>query len=538
MERVISAKRSVLLLLICSLSALGAVAQTPASSNQLATYIAAWGVWKYNDPQVGKGDIEVDQVFVDDVTALLQHRDTALSLWTFIEKSKTKGKVTCPIAEKLVHWLNALPASKKATCINLLESEQKQQYYYSCDKSASRIVPCFKRELRYSGDIYENVEYRLLTVARLWNVLMYFYPYPDLVRDELNAALPQFIDHAINDTIVDQFDDFLFRIGAVLKDPHYDIISPRLPFLPEQFYPKLGITVIDSTLVVTFAGRPVADNLPVGSVLSSINGLTLKDMMESKLFLGINSIERDINRVLLNDVLKGDSGSTVVFRSVEGEEHTVVRDMGFYPYRDTILQTIDHRSGMLEHNVLYVNSSDNDELLDEAFKLLPSSEGVVIDLRHYPNWGLLDHISKHLITKELTLSGRIFDEECAGSMEEHPLQVKAKGKYHGKVIVLISENSLSRSEYFAWILKNGAHDVTLFGRPSAGSTGNMVSLPMPDGSVVTFTGSAIYDTKDGSNIQQVGLQPDVTVSGMLLIDATLFNADMVLERALELLEPH
>ena len=79
--------------------------------------------------------------------------------------------------------------------------------------------------------------------------------------------------------------------------------------------------------------------------------------------------------------------------------------------------------------------------------------------------------------------------------------------YEKPVVVLMSEKTQSKAEYTIMSIRNG-ENVTVMGKNSVGSDGDVAYLPLPGGMNMMFTSQGIY-TPDGGQTQRIGLTPDI-----------------------------
>jgi carboxyl-terminal processing protease len=150
-----------------------------------------------------------------------------------------------------------------------------------------------------------------------------------------------------------------------------------------------------------------------------------------------------------------------------------------------------------------------DKALEEADKQLGAKlDGYVVDLRNNPG-GLLE--------QAVSVSGTFIEAgkevvSTRGRHKEEDQSYVGKGgdKTHGKpVVVLINGGSASASEIVAGALQDH-HRAIVIGTKSFGKGSVQTIIPMAGGVAMRLT-TARYYTPSGRSIQQLGIEPDITV---------------------------
>lgn len=150
-----------------------------------------------------------------------------------------------------------------------------------------------------------------------------------------------------------------------------------------------------------------------------------------------------------------------------------------------------------------------DTAMDEADKKIgPKLIGYVVDLRNNPG-GLLD--------QAVSVAGTFLEAgkevvSTRGRHKEESQSYSAKGgdRAHGKpVVVLINGGSASASEIVAGALQDHRRAV-LIGTKSFGKGSVQTIIPISDAGAMLLTTSRYY-TPSGRSIQQLGIEPDITV---------------------------
>jgi hypothetical protein len=158
---------------------------------------------------------------------------------------------------------------------------------------------------------------------------------------------------------------------------------------------------------------------------------------------------------------------------------------------------------------------DLDRLDDEAFgRWLQSPgacEGIIFDLRGYPQLSpvFLRHLTgTHLLGIPAAVpimtwpDRRAWDWDGSGRLSLDPLPPRLPGK----IIFLAGGGSASYAESCLAMMKE-YRLAEILGAPTAGANGRFVSLGLPCGLTMTFTGMRVL-TYDGACFHGVGVLPD------------------------------
>jgi C-terminal processing protease CtpA/Prc len=100
--------------------------------------------------------------------------------------------------------------------------------------------------------------------------------------------------------------------------------------------------------------------------------------------------------------------------------------------------------------------------------------------------------------------------------------------YEGKVVVLVDEKSISRSEYTAMAFRT-APGAVVVGSTTAGADGDVATINLPGGLTTKISGIGVF-YPDRSPTQRVGVVPDVEVRPT--IKGIREGRDEVLEEAI------
>jgi Peptidase family S41 len=181
-------------------------------------------------------------------------------------------------------------------------------------------------------------------------------------------------------------------------------------------------------------------------------------------------------------------------------------------------------------------------MVDSMFAQLHGTRGIVFDMRGYPN-GTIWTIAPRLAARPATVA--VFDTPLVGSdapadasgrafehFEQTIEPAPAEARYAGPTVMLMDGRSESQAEHTGLYLR-AANGTRFIGSPTAGADGEIVTVALPGGMTVGFTGQSVR-FPDGNEVQRVGLTPDVRVTPT--IAGVRAGRDEVLEAALRDIE--
>jgi hypothetical protein len=150
----------------------------------------------------------------------------------------------------------------------------------------------------------------------------------------------------------------------------------------------------------------------------------------------------------------------------------------------------------------------------DAIAAAELAAGIVLDMRGYPG---VDHyeVAARLVPQPffspifrtpqlLGLELKAVDEQ------EYALDPQDAPSYPGPVVLLVGNQTVSAAENLSIMLVDAGR-VTVVGRRSAGTNGNITGAELPGGYALTFTGMEILH-HDRSVFHGVGIVPDVEVA--------------------------
>ena len=233
----------------------------------------------------------------------------------------------------------------------------------------------------------------------------------------------------------------------------------------------------------------------------------------------------------VSNKIKGEEGTTVKLEITRGGEVFEVE----VERKRIEVSHIDSR--MLNNNIAYIRILDFDGGVAEEFKenyenlKSQGATSLIVDIRDNGG-GVVDEaidILEMICDKGSTLliETNKDGKETVTKSEENPI-------IDIPIVVLVNQNSASASEIFAGALKDN-NKATIIGTKTFGKGVIQTLYRLSDGSGLKMT-TAEYCTPNRNKINEVGIEPDITVELPEDVTELTDENDTQLQRAIEELE--
>lgn len=525
---------------------------TKVQIENLARLGKVWGFLKYHHPQVTSGQHHWDYNLFRVLPTILAARDRAAANAALLEWITGLGTAApCKFCAKLdegdlhlrpeLNWISdkALLGADLSETLRSIHADRlatKTQFYVS--KVPGVGNPSFDHEPAYQRLKLPDAGFQILGLYRFWNVIEYWFPYRDVLGENWDEVLTQFIPRIGLAKNADTYQRELMALIARAHDTHANLLS-SLRLRPPAGDCQLPVTVrfVENAAVVAGyaageAGK--ATGLKVGDVITGLDGVPVPKLVESWApFYGASNQptrQRDIGRSLT----RGDCGKSILRVRREGDalELTTMRVplaglklMG--PTHDLPGETFR----LLSDDVAYLKlSSVKVSDLARYIEAAASTKGLIIDIRNYPSEFVPFALGSLLIEKQ-TEFVRFTSCDLSNPGAFHwtrPLSLKPqKPHYSGKVVILVDETTVSQAEYTAMALR-AAPQAIVVGSTTAGADGNVSQFALPGGLRTMISGIGVF-YPDKRPTQRVGIIPDTKVTPT--IAGIRAGRDEVLEEA-------
>jgi len=415
---------------------------------------------------------------------------------------------------------------------------------------------------KYQDFTFPSKPYRLLALFRIWSVFSYFFPYKDLMGEEWDQVLLDFIprfenardakeyDLLVCEMLTHAHDSHVGAYGGVLGQ-HFGFASPpvRCRFVE-------GKPVITEICDQTFAGR---NEIAPGDILKAVDAADVDTLLSERSKYISASTPQSLEGLALEAVLDGGENTTVTLQLEDsnGKIKTISllrkssywKSSFWYLEENSLISDKDMfkliGAGDLGYCDLRKLTPDKVAKMFDEFK---NTKGIIFDMRGYPQVTMqliaahltsTEHIiagihSKPVVSRPFGTTWRNFRDEVEPQFETSKflsMEPPSPDQYTGKTVMLIDDRAVSQAEQTGLFLR-AANGTKFIGSATTGANGTTTSFYVPGGLCISFTGEIICHP-DGTQLQRRGLQPDVpanpTIAGIRA------GNDEVLEKAIEYL---
>jgi len=522
--------------------------------DDLKTVGLIWGFLKYHHPNIAKGDFNWDYELFRILPKVVQsrkqnERDAILLSWVEnLGDFKTESKeITNKEKIKIYPDLNWITNSKfspelEAMLLKVKNAKRSDgNYYIGLDGNIGN--PFFKNENSYSAMQYPDAGFRLLSLFRYWNVIQYYFPYRNLIKEDWTDVLSEFIPYYINASNEIEYKLAVLELIGRVNDTHANIWGSdnALRKYTGVNYVPVAVKFIEGKLVVTDYYNEVLgkeSGLQKGDIIAKINNEPVSKIVNEKSkYAPASNIPTKL-RILADQLLRSNDSTINI---------TIKRDG---TYKDQVLRTYsstkidftkywkknDTCFRFINPDIAYLNPGRiKNSYLPEIMKEVEKTKGLIIDFRSYPSEFVVFTLSEYLMPNSTE-----FVKFSNGSIQipgmftfTKTLSVGRKNDnyYKGKVVILVNETTQSSAEYHTMAFRT-APGAKVIGSTTAGADGNISRLVLPGGIFTAISGIGIY-YPDGRETQRIGIVPDIVVNPT--IKGIKENRDELLEKAIEVI---
>jgi len=497
----------------------------------LVIFGKVWGFLKYHHPEIAKGNLHWDFEMLRLLQKVLDTEDSShlqqiLTTWV-AGIGVPESCDPCATEPEDLHLSPPVGWIKDQRTLGTGLSDQLQHIYtnrFSGDKqfyvSMAQNVrnPLFENELTYSDGDLPDAGFRILALYRLWNIIEYWFPYRDLLDDNWDDVLREFLPRFVEAESWDQYKLVLLSFIARIHDTHANLwsgldVRPPVgscswPVEARFIEGKATVTAFTDSSFISTSG------LEIGDIITAVDGVSIDALIEewSPFYCASNqtTLMRDIARNLSGGAC-GESNATI-----ERQGRTLTVQLPRTP--NSSRQPIPHdRPGetfqLLSPDIAYIKLSsirisDVPDYLERA----SGTSGLVIDIRNYPSEFVVFALGRHLVeqpTPFARFTRGVLDNPGAFTWTDPLKLFPVTPGYKGKIAILVDEVSISQAEYTAMAFR-AAPGAVVIGSTTAGADGNVSGIPLPGGLQTMISGIGVF-YPDKSPTQRVGIIPDIVV---------------------------
>jgi len=492
---------AILLLLLASM--LSAQVLNPNYYDHLYYACKVWGFLKYFHPQVSTGQHENWDDVIATACMDLQNIETDSAftnvLLTMLNSAGEIDTATTPppeVADSLSYnldldWMHdsMLPDSVRARLDSVFVNFRPHEIYW-VEEAFENGNPTFEKDKRFyywGGRQYPKLEQRFLALCRYWNIINYFYPYKDIMDQQWDSTLVEFIPKFIQATDALDYNRTMLELANRLNDTHAGTYSAVInEDIIGFYYPPLVLDFVEGETVIA---RVLGSDEPApGDVLEEMNGKSVPALRDSlRAYIAASTpaaMDREINKRLL----RGQYGATTLVVEHDGGMKDITLDRNIYitDYREMLkegakkyfkIETEGRAFG-------YVNMGELEvEDIASMFVEFWDCPAIIFDIRNYPN-GTLWYLISYLFDAPIHIASFTHpDIQFPGTLAWMDAIIgmgNFSKTYQGYVVLLFDKDTQSQAEYTCMGIEQHPKAIKI-GSQTSGADGNVSRIYLPFG---------------------------------------------------------
>ena len=533
----------------------------------IAIYCKFWGFLKYYHPAVADGNLDWDYIFVDIYPKIkgakseADFNDALLELYQkaeYARKDSQHATINSNFNGEEIQiadfeWLKShdLFGDKVLEMLNKIKREYRPQnnHYISGGDVGN---PNLDHDNEFELVVDPSEPFRLLALARYWNIINYFYVYKDVIGSPWDSILFAFVPRLAQSGEAKEYHHLIKELCNSINDSHSVTTSPLektkyyyVPFMLS--YVERKVVISDTSSIISNTDSIfTALGLHKGDFITKINGKEVETLLNDLLMYEPHSNLSSGLRNVCYRLLSWNEGDTLIFTVNNGRSlHDVIIPLTKldYGFGKKVQHPIAWK--ILDSNIGFVDMGKLDpKSVKQMLVELQYTKAVIFDVRNYPH-GAFMNILNSLTTShdffyatrpDFSHPGYILkdtSESKIGMPDSTDIQsnIRVRRLPHYKMtpIILVNEMTQSHAEFTVMALQTIPNAKT-FGSQTAGADGDVSTMQLPGGIKTTFSGIGIF-YPDGTPTQRVGIKIDYEVKPT--IKGIREGRDEVLERAIK-----
>jgi len=521
------------------------------STGKTYYFIKLWGFLKYN-ADFDNVDIDWDDYFITNISKVNLMNEQQYR--AFI--SNTLLRFPKPVNKEIKNnikdyslidndWFNTTYFDDKTSkeLFYMFENREIKNSKFISNHRIGNLI--FNNEKKYDENDYPAENLRILSLARYWNIINYFFVYKNDINENWDKVLLDFIPKFINSKNTSEYHLAVQELSSKLYDCHSMVRSEHLDNkVFGRYTPNFRISYIDTIFVISKIRTEKYNNrqLNVGDIILKINDTPIKERYDqlNKIFKGANPpSERRIICPYLCSSTK-DKMELTILRNGEQKQIVIeLRDYWDYQEEENRIASIFEKELLAKEisSGVYYLSLDNLSKSNLQMNLdkVKDATNLILDLRSGINDPVIKDMANFILPKESDFFMNTYSDV------NHPglLRIgssyklgKDDGNYFkGNVYVLVNENTQSSAEFSTMAFQMNPK-TTVVGSQTAGSDGNIAMFHFPGNIQTVFTGIGIY-YPDMSPTQRIGVKIDHNVKPT--IKGISNGKDEILEKCISLI---
>ncbi|WP_098744632.1 S41 family peptidase [Paenibacillus sp. EZ-K15] len=510
-----------------------------------------WGMVKYYHPKVVSGDINWDYELFRVMPSILEENSDVNSIlydWVHaLGNESISGDLEqqYQFSEEFIQLSPTTDWSKDEKYLGtdlslelskILDSnisERKNAYVSFNDESPLGIM---HNENAYTSMKFDDTGYRLLGLFRYWNIIEYYFPYKDVIEEDWDQVLLEFIPKMIDGSDYDSYFMTLAELTTRVHDSHVYLGGKNRESITEYFgtyrLPANFVEINNQIVISTVYNKC---GLEVGDIVLKVGDNSIDELLEDRRKY-ISQSREDTSGHFFNALFRTHQKNMDVTVIRQGKTKNIsatssLQEINYFVYTKS--------QAMENGEIYYINAGLLvDGEIDSIMKKWWDTKGLIVDLRNYPSSSVDYKLAQYLIPSEEEFAKASLPNRAVPG--EYYFEPLTSGKpqrtddevYKGKVVILINEHTMSNGEFTTMLLRKTENSIVL-GRPTAGADGNLFRITLPGNIKTGISGIGIF-YPDKKPTQRIGVQPDIRLDPT--IEGIMEGRDEYVEKAVEIIK--
>lgn len=371
----------------------------------LATLGKIWGYLKYHHPAVTGGMYQWDYELLNVMPKVIAAKNRVVAnvvLMRWVDSlAKTSPCDPCasPRTEDLhqhprLDWLRNERALGSSLSRALLAIHQRrpvgQQFFVSIGPDVAN--PIFNHELAYPTLRPADAGFQLLALFRYWNIIEYWYPNRDIMGEDWNAVLHEFVPRLGLAKTREEYERELMALITRINDTHASLQNAPYARPPAgSCIVPAGVRFVQDRPIITgFADGAMLEGLQRGDILISIGGTPVSKLVEQ--WRPYYSASNDVVRLheMSRGLLRGACGKVTLGMRRGGRDFDVSVERVVSSGLKLSSALAHDRPGdafqLLSDKVAYLKlSSIKAADVPGYIRRADGTQGLIVDIRNYPS---------------------------------------------------------------------------------------------------------------------------------------------------------
>jgi C-terminal processing protease CtpA/Prc len=524
---------------------------SPVQVENLVTLGKVWGFLKYHHPLVTAGKFHWDYELLRILPTAIRATDRAAANAAMLAWINALGPVNpCTQCATLkdenlnlgpdVKWIQdttllGADLSSELQSIYRNRPSGDRQFYVGLQPGVGN--PVFEHELPYRALKFPDGGFQLLALYRFWNIVEYWSPYRNIVGEDWDKVLAEFIPKVALATNSEEYQRELMALIARMHDGHANLWSSlkARPPVGDCQLPVLVRFVEGEAVVAGLAAVETGKNsgLAVGDVITELDGVSVGALIERWNPYYASSNEVAQRRDMARSMTRGPCGeASVRLRRGSQDMQLKTKRVSMQVPAALAHDLAGETFRMLSKDVAYlklssVKAADVAGYVEGAL----GAKALIIDIRNYPSEFVVFGLGSLLVESQTEFARfTTVDPTNPGAFHWTPPLSLTPQKPHfgGRLVILVDEISQSAAEYTTMAFR-ATPGAVVVGSTTAGADGNVSPFPMPGGFNTMISGIGVF-YPDKKPTQRIGIVPNVEVKPTIAGIAA--DRDEVLEEAL------